>query len=1179
MIKATEHIEDPIRTLEARAELELLGQSDRVSDELLRTIIPDALVELSPGSSAFQRALTEQAHITTTAADANLVDIIEPEEIDAQRTSQALKLYTQARALRQTGQGTEAIKLLAQASRLDPNSPSIQREIGNALIISNDRVGAMRAFERAVELGDRSPRGLIHLASQASSQGDDERVIWLTTQALDNNSIVNHPMARSIAGVLLGTSEIKSGYLKAGCQTLAGALDSFDTTSRDLRWKREIIEIMSQRSQLRILVGDAWASMGAHERAQESYAKAGDGIEQLPMALVARQIVSALRQGHPARASLIFLDHLQHNATDLSTEEHTWAKSLSTIEGIGDMLGSAIGELGNRPGLPGSIRQMLMGVELDALDTPAAVRALAAGDLDADDPLVCMQVFHRISDEDERFDAAVAIMETNPSIARSIALGLGRTLRDPVAFMYEHANPDSDAGELLIASMGIGLGRTDLIEHLDSVSADTLEDRSTQWLAVHAQALALAGQWEHASAIVDRLTAQNDADATGMLASTLIANQHPKSAWKIIELQANDADADVEDLMLGAQIAQTLNRYESAAAFLERASELDPYNERIYEQLFLLRSSASPIGNEEDLRFVVRQLSSTRPRSSLLGLIRANELARNGLINEAEALLVSLNTKHPYQEIGYDLLLSIWKTWSTQDRPDALIDGIEWLEARLVANPNSIETMLKAAQGYIELEQLDHSLELLEDGYARTGSYELARALELLLAGPLEQPEAANKHIANRLGARLNDQQGINPAIEYAGFLAKQATPETSAQLQALLIDNLPRDSKLLPAQHARLSQVIFTMAGSIETLNHETDILSVISLIEKHSQELGFQLSRIKVLLLASLPQLDMDGLIIAVNLAVEQSTTDEQRDMLRTLPIQSLLGENRPHEAIALAARFATLNNTLDTDFAIETYRLLAGVGTNADMIGMLDLFEERGVLEETIALTTEELGTPDRGKPATSIDEKRADLAYTAAALTTAFQRPEQSASYYELSLSYDPDHAWSNNDYGYMLAEEGVRMDYAVELLERAAAVLPNEASVIDSLAWVRYKMGIFDDIPQTTGQPTKGAISLLMRANELDIKRENATIMLHLGDALWRGGYKDRASNAWIGAEDIARSRIRLLNAQPNPNRNAIEAMSIELREIRYRIQDADSTGNPKIAPLATDTEPITETEP
>ena len=1169
--QATAHIESPIRRLEARAELEISRPWTGSIEQILGVFTPGALAQLAPGSPAYQRAMLEHADVVERVSDRAPLPsnaIVNDEKLDPARKAHAIKLYARARAMRQNGDLTQAIEVLRAAAQLDPFSTTIERELGETLLASNDRLGATQAFEKAIELGDDSIAVIVHLASEASAINDHDRVILLASKAINSSAKDDAPIAHSIAGVLLGHAQISQGYLRAGAENLSEALESFDTTSRDQRFKREIIQIMSQRADLWILVGDAWDSIGSNQRALRAYAQAGKSVESPPITLVARQLSSALRQGHPGRASLIFLDHLQRHATDLGADEQAWASALSSIEGIDEVLGSAINELAQRPGLTVSIKRSLMRVQIAASNTSVGVSMLAASQLVGNDPLICLNVLERINDEESRLSAAASVIESNPRITRAVASGFMRTLRDPISFLAAHPKPKTASEQMLIASVGVGLGRVELIEHLTWIDVESLDTQDSSWIAIHAQALALKGEWTRANKLIAALESRNvdnDPALIRLLAPTLIIAQRPTDAWELVQLIADDADASVEDLMLGSQIAQTLAEYEVAAAYLERASQLDPYSEKIYEQLFLLRGSSSPVGNEEDLKFIVRQLGTLRPRSSLFGLIRANELARNGLINDAQELLIELNTMYPRREIGHDLLLSIWKTQSTQGQPSALIDGIAWFESRLKADPNSVQLIGTIARGMVELGQPEHALAKLIDGYRRTGSYELGRAVEQLLSGPLDRREDADAHIVDRLA----EHRGVDPTIEYASYLANKADSEASTQMVSLLNERFPTEMELLPAQLTQLTQIVFTLAEDAEKVNNEPEILSAISIIESRVSALSFYLARIKLILISQRPELNFDTLINQVMSAIQGVDTDEQRNTLKALPVQSLLGEGRTREAILLVTRFATMDGTLDSSYGVELYRLLGAVGTNADMIAVLDQLESLDLMKKTIELTTAALGTPARGAVPTTSDEQRADLAYTAAAMASAFDRADQAMSYYELALSYDPNHAWSNNDYGYMLAEKGERMELAVELLERAATAMPNEASIIDSLAWVRYKLGIFEDVMDDQGQVvTRGAISLLMRANQLDTARQNATILFHLGDALWRGGYPKRANDAWLGAEDILRSRIRLINAQANPNPRALESLSNELREIRYRIQDAETTQSPKVAPIA-----------
>src|SRR5690606_2300936 len=158
------------------------------------------------------------------------------------------------------------------------------------------------------------------------------------------------------------------------------------------------------------------------------------------------------------------------------------------------------------------------------------------------------------------------------------------------------------------------------------------------------------------------------------------------------------------------------------------------------------------------------------------------------------------------------------------------------------------------------------------------------------------------------------------------------ADNESTEQMVSLLNERFPADMGLLPAQLSQLTQMVFTLADSIETLNHQSQILATISIIESRVTTLSFYLARVKLILISQQPSLDFDDLINQVMSAIQSVETDEQRDTLKALPVQSLLGEDRTREAILLVARFATIDGTLDSSYGVELYRLLGAVGTNA-------------------------------------------------------------------------------------------------------------------------------------------------------------------------------------------------------------------------------------------------------
>lgn len=1165
--QATASIDDPIRVLEARAELETLEPLAPADESLIRELVRDDAPPLAPGTEAYRKALLSADQIETAP---QLQIPSDQPEADPVRVAHATKLYTRARMLRQQGRTADAAGVLEQATQLDPNSPELAAALGNARVELGDAVGASDAYERAIELGDRSGTTLVYVASQAYTLGNDDRVMSLCTMALQSDEIDRDPVARVLAGIMLGNAQIRKGYLRAGAQSLDDALSAFDPSLRDPRWRQETIQIFGRRAALWVVVGDAWTRVGAHARAAQAYTNAAELSEGVTSGLTARQIAANLRDGHPASAALLLIDHLEAHPGRIGWQEARWVRTLSKIDSLDGVLADAIGSLRNSQGLPDSVRRSLLTLELEAVDPEEALTRLGAAGTDANDPAAVLSVLRDLPNPDAQLRWSLRLVKSNPAAASAIADSLNAT-NTPVLDRLGSIKTDDDASQLLRTALALGLGRADLLMHLDELPLDRASSKTTPWIEAHAQACALTGRWDSAAVLSETLAAraqQGDRDATRSLAEVSMLLEQPERASELVRSLCDSPSVRLNDLLLQARIALAREDATTAIAALKKARLLDPYEDRVSDRLIRLYGSGGPLANEDDLREVIRDLGANRPSSDLFVLLRASDLARNGLLSEAESMLIDLNDHRDSDLLGEDLLLSIWKTRQTQNEPDALKRGMGWLEQRLESAPNAVRNGLALAQIEYELDEYDRSLELLTKLWERTGSYEVARVRENLLADELEQPERAQQLIDERLG----DRRGIDPTIEYAGLLAARGDLSSAQLAVERLTQNIPAQVTLLPSQKRQLAQVVYAMSEHAETEGIDETMLALIDLIEDRTGPFDFFMARTKVLLRSRQPQINIDELLAMIGQYAGSMDDPENARVLRALPVQVLLGEDRSHEAIAIQTRLALMNDTLDEDSVIEVFRLLGAVGVNSDLLGVIDAFEHAGVMQDAIVITTRVLGTPERPIQGLLDDQQRADLAYTAGAMASAFERPDQSEAYLTLALSFDPEHGWSNNDLGYMLTEQGRRIDDAEQMLVTAARVLPNEASVIDSLGWLRYKQGIFEDQidPQTQEITMRGAISILARANRLDSQRTNATISEHLGDALWRAGRKDQAVEAWLGGENMLRSRIRTLSAQPEPNRRAIEAASNELRGLRYRIQDAEAGSEPDVAPIFED---------
>ena len=99
-----------------------------------------------------------------------------------------------------------------------------------------------------------------------------------------------------------------------------------------------------------------------------------------------------------------------------------------------------------------------------------------------------------------------------------------------------------------------------------------------------------------------------------------------------------------------------------------------------------------------------------------------------------------------------------------------------------------------------------------------------------------------------------------------------------------------------------------------------------------------------------------------------------------------------------------------------------------------------------------------------------------------------------------IALKPDHAHAYNALGYSLADRGVRLPEARELIKRALELSPGDPFITDSLGWVEFRLGNREE-----------AARLLRQAYA---SRPDTEIAAHLGEVLWASGQRDEARKVW-----------------------------------------------------------------
>jgi len=99
-----------------------------------------------------------------------------------------------------------------------------------------------------------------------------------------------------------------------------------------------------------------------------------------------------------------------------------------------------------------------------------------------------------------------------------------------------------------------------------------------------------------------------------------------------------------------------------------------------------------------------------------------------------------------------------------------------------------------------------------------------------------------------------------------------------------------------------------------------------------------------------------------------------------------------------------------------------------------------------------------------------------------------------------IQLNPNSPVAYNSLGYYLADRSDRIEEAYELIQRAVELAPNDPAIIDSLGWVQYRLGLYDEARKN-----------LDKAYELYPDHEVAA---HLGEVLWVMGEKSAARAVW-----------------------------------------------------------------
>lgn len=223
-------------------------------------------------------------------------------------------------------------------------------------------------------------------------------------------------------------------------------------------------------------------------------------------------------------------------------------------------------------------------------------------------------------------------------------------------------------------------------------------------------------------------------------------------------------------------------------------------------------------------------------------------------------------------------------------------------------------------------------------------------------------------------------------------------------------------------------------------------------------------------------------DARILLARIAEDQGQIDEAISQLAQIDDPSLRYSSQMRQA-ALRAKQGRLQEALamveaarpnDEDDQIQ------GVLTKAQLL------READRLDEAVKI----LEAGNQAQPDTI------EIKYELAMLYERQDRYKEVEKLLRQVIALDPEHAHALNALGYTMADRNDRLPEALDLITQAMELLPGNPFILDSMGWVKYRMG---DLP--------AAADYLERAYAL---LPEPDIAAHLAEVSWKQGQRERA---------------------------------------------------------------------
>jgi tetratricopeptide (TPR) repeat protein len=721
-------------------------------------------------------------------------------------------------------------------------------------------------------------------------------------------------------------------------------------------------------------------------------------------------------------------------------------------------------------------------------------------------------------------------------------------------------------------------------EALDGVIAALRSDGGTaEWLLVEA----LSARARHAEAIEASLRIADDEST---------APEH--RAWALLRA----AELTVTDPARAADATDD-EAIERAASLADRASTLDPSSiEAAYRTALLTRDDLDG-GREHVFLRAVQTLASIDPLSPERVIIRASDALRRGQVDLARTLIRPVALTRPFME---QAALLHAETLG----PD---DAMAWLRGTLGEWPGLAHVRVAFVDRAVRDDRIRLALDTLADAAAeRPGDLALQRRLARLYEESLGESDTAESIELRRLEflppSRARDAQRLV-------ILATRGDIEPVRASLPELLPPAPQRPALADAWARRLMGAVVSrvMRGDtgepwlevtdqlhgaytgfdpetertigVAFARHDSDAERAGRLVERAARRTGdplglrYQAANAAANAVGVVPFQPTPPEGAAENMAIAQLFSNQLRRHREQL--EQNLTRSRIAVRLAADALATPGDDSVRAGAALLMWQTASQAAAPDDAIdAQLDRVA-RDLLEPSPPVNDKDTvrgvawllkQAQDSLRPTGNPGEPTSPTAYAAYAISGELSNLGQHELADAVALAgfeAEGDAPMPNNNFGYRLLEQDRRHALAIERIEKAYEVMPDNENIIDSLGWARYTQGRYEEALPLLER----ALAKLEPMNERDTRFSMPVVLDHIAQTHFRLGDTEAALEYWARSKTTARMAIDAIRREFPAyavGRRLLESFGTLVETIEFNAEAIERGDEPRLSPVYPD---------